>query len=229
MPVSGEPATGSPSTPRTAANAATLSGETVAPAGKTYPVVAAAAPRRRRAPTRPERASSSIRHRCRPTSHFARWGDDFAGLDRVGGRSPLASGNVSAAPGSLLPHALSATSVARSTGNERYADMTAETLRERPEFPAPVPWPAVVLAPLAKFLGSTAVRHRAPLTRSDAMTESVLAVTAAFWGIAMGLSPLLQVRRMRFTRRFATSQCPTSSCSTSASCCGSCTAWPART
>ena len=32
------------------------------------------------------------------------------------------------------------------------------------------------------------------------MTESVLAVTAAVWGIAMGLSPLLQVRRMRLTR-----------------------------
>jgi len=32
------------------------------------------------------------------------------------------------------------------------------------------------------------------------MTESVLAVTAALWGIAMGLSPLLQIRRMRDTR-----------------------------
>ena len=32
------------------------------------------------------------------------------------------------------------------------------------------------------------------------MTESVLAVSAAFWGVAMGLSPLLQVRRMRLTR-----------------------------
>ena len=31
------------------------------------------------------------------------------------------------------------------------------------------------------------------------MTESVLAVSAAFWGIAMGLSPMLQVRRMRRT------------------------------
>jgi len=32
------------------------------------------------------------------------------------------------------------------------------------------------------------------------MTESVLAVSAAFWGIAMGLSPLLQIRRMLETR-----------------------------
>jgi len=32
------------------------------------------------------------------------------------------------------------------------------------------------------------------------MTESILAVAAAVWGIAMGLSPLLQIRRMRETR-----------------------------
>jgi uncharacterized protein with PQ loop repeat len=32
------------------------------------------------------------------------------------------------------------------------------------------------------------------------MPESVLALTAAVWGIAMGLSPLLQVRHMRLTR-----------------------------
>src|SRR5690349_15978507 len=32
------------------------------------------------------------------------------------------------------------------------------------------------------------------------MTESVLAVAAAVWGIAMGLSPLLQMRRMLETR-----------------------------
>jgi MtN3 and saliva related transmembrane protein len=32
------------------------------------------------------------------------------------------------------------------------------------------------------------------------MTETVLAVAAAVWGLAMGLSPLLQVRRMRETR-----------------------------
>ena len=31
------------------------------------------------------------------------------------------------------------------------------------------------------------------------MTESVLAVAAAIWCIAMGLSPLLQIRRMRET------------------------------
>lgn len=48
--------------------------------------------------------------------------------------------------------------------------------------------------------GARPIRHRALLTRSDAVTESVLAVTAAVWGIAMGLSPLLQVRRMRLTR-----------------------------
>ena len=56
------------------------------------------------------------------------------------------------------------------------------------------------------------------------MTESVLAVTAAVWGIAMGLSPLLQIRRMRGPARAATCRCPTSWSSTSASCCGSCTA-----
>jgi uncharacterized protein with PQ loop repeat len=32
------------------------------------------------------------------------------------------------------------------------------------------------------------------------VTESILAVSAAIWGIAMGVSPLLQVRRMRQTR-----------------------------
>ena len=32
------------------------------------------------------------------------------------------------------------------------------------------------------------------------MTESVLAVVVAIWGVAMGLSPLLQVRRMRIMR-----------------------------
>ena len=32
------------------------------------------------------------------------------------------------------------------------------------------------------------------------MTESILAVTAAVWGIAMGLSPVLQIRQMLQTR-----------------------------
>ena len=32
------------------------------------------------------------------------------------------------------------------------------------------------------------------------MSESILAVTAAVWGIAMGLSPILQIRRMLQTR-----------------------------
>jgi uncharacterized protein with PQ loop repeat len=36
--------------------------------------------------------------------------------------------------------------------------------------------------------------------RGAAVTESVLAVAAATWGIAMGLSPLLQIRQMRLTR-----------------------------
>ena len=32
------------------------------------------------------------------------------------------------------------------------------------------------------------------------MTESILAVTAAVWGVAMGLSPVLQIRQMLQTR-----------------------------
>lgn len=32
------------------------------------------------------------------------------------------------------------------------------------------------------------------------MIEPLLAVVVAVWGIAMGLSPLLQIRRMRLTR-----------------------------
>ena len=32
------------------------------------------------------------------------------------------------------------------------------------------------------------------------MSESILAVAAAVWGIAMGLSPILQIRRMLETR-----------------------------
>ena len=32
------------------------------------------------------------------------------------------------------------------------------------------------------------------------MTETILAVTAAVWGIAMGLSPVLQIRQMLQTR-----------------------------
>ena len=32
------------------------------------------------------------------------------------------------------------------------------------------------------------------------MSESILAVTAAVWGVAMGLSPVLQIRQMLLTR-----------------------------
>jgi len=32
------------------------------------------------------------------------------------------------------------------------------------------------------------------------VTESILAVTAAVWGVAMGLSPVLQIRQMLQTR-----------------------------
>ena len=32
------------------------------------------------------------------------------------------------------------------------------------------------------------------------MSESILAVTAAVWGVAMGLSPVLQIRQMLATR-----------------------------
>src|SRR5215467_94456 len=54
---------------------------------------------------------------------------------------------------------------------------------------------AVVLAPLTRSLASTIHRARAP-HRRNAMVISVLAATASAWGVLMGLSPVLQIRRM---------------------------------
>src|SRR6201984_3649353 len=56
-------------------------------------------------------------------------------------------------------------------------------------------WIAVVLAPLTRFLASTILRARAPY-RGNAVVISVLAAVASAWGVLMGLSPVLQIRRM---------------------------------
>src|ERR1700704_5101144 len=61
---------------------------------------------------------------------------------------------------------------------------------------------AVVRAPLAINLGSTIRVVRALHRREEPRVpaESILAVTAATWGGAMGLSPALQIRQMLQTR-----------------------------
>jgi MtN3 and saliva related transmembrane protein len=61
---------------------------------------------------------------------------------------------------------------------------------------------SVVRAPLAINLGSTIEVVRAPHRREEppVPAESILAVSAATWGIAMGLSPALQIRQMLQTR-----------------------------
>jgi uncharacterized protein with PQ loop repeat len=61
---------------------------------------------------------------------------------------------------------------------------------------------SVVRAPLASILGSTIRVVRALHRREEppVHAESILAVTAATWGIAMGLSPALQIRQMLQTR-----------------------------
>src|ERR1700749_4188129 len=56
-------------------------------------------------------------------------------------------------------------------------------------------WIAVVLAPLTRFPASTIRRARAPYRR-NAVVISVLAAVASAWGVLMGLSPVLQIRRM---------------------------------
>src|SRR6201986_4558812 len=53
----------------------------------------------------------------------------------------------------------------------------------------------VVLAPLTRSLASTIQRARAP-HRRNARVVSLLAASASAWGVLMGLSPVLQIRRM---------------------------------
>jgi len=60
---------------------------------------------------------------------------------------------------------------------------------------AKLTWVLVVLAPLTRSLASTIRRARAP-HRRNAMVVSVLAAAASAWGVLMGLSPVLQIRRM---------------------------------
>src|SRR5579859_1487074 len=52
-----------------------------------------------------------------------------------------------------------------------------------------------MLAPLTRQLASMIRRARAPYRR-NAMAEAGLAVAASAWGVLMGLSPVLQIRRM---------------------------------
>jgi uncharacterized protein with PQ loop repeat len=54
----------------------------------------------------------------------------------------------------------------------------------------------VVLAPLTRSLASTIRTGPGRLTEGTPMAVSVLAVSASAWGVLMGLSPVLQIRRM---------------------------------
>jgi MtN3 and saliva related transmembrane protein len=54
----------------------------------------------------------------------------------------------------------------------------------------------VVLAPLTRSLASTIRTGPGRLTEGTPMAVSVLAASASAWGVLMGLSPVLQIRRM---------------------------------
>lgn len=71
-------------------------------------------------------------------------------------------------------------------------------LARRPGYP--IPWLPTVLAPLTRSAGEHGPTSPGAIPREGVLAENVLAVAAGSWGVLMGLSPVLQIRRMLIER-----------------------------